>query len=148
MSHTPISIAAACVVICATIQKIHDIDRHTIASVFGISSTTLTKTINKLSEFYSAIFDDTIIIPTSIIPIKQLPSTCHPSSSKNIKLLRKNLYRANKTHKVSLDEIHNIHVHDFMSFDIIDFHQFLSYNHILYYNYYCSSVLEYIHVSK
>lgn len=57
-SHTPVSIAAACVKLCVDIKQLKDFDKEKIASVYGISVVTLMKTFTNLSKHTQKILDD------------------------------------------------------------------------------------------
>jgi transcription initiation factor TFIIB len=50
-SHTPISIAAACILLYATEHSIKRIDKHLISTTFSISEVTLTKAYSKMYKF-------------------------------------------------------------------------------------------------
>lgn len=54
-SHTPISIAAACILHCAQNDSNICVDKRTVADTFNISEATLTKTYNKLVKYRSII---------------------------------------------------------------------------------------------
>ena len=59
-SHTPMSIATACILICSNKYNLH-IDKQKLSTLFGISETTIMKTHMKIMKYESIIFDSNIV---------------------------------------------------------------------------------------
>lgn len=57
-SHTPISVAAACILLCASKFEKLNISKHLISTTFGISDVTLVKAYNKLEKFKTILLNN------------------------------------------------------------------------------------------
>jgi transcription initiation factor TFIIB len=60
-SHTPISVAAACILLCATEHSLKHIDKHLISTTFSISEVTLMKAFNKIYKFKNVLMNNNTV---------------------------------------------------------------------------------------
>jgi len=107
-SHTPLSIASACVLHCMNKHSIEHISKNTIAKVFGLSEVTITKAYNSVSKYNKLLYDteETDIDTSTKIP--------------------KNIYKRQKM-------INNIDINNFTSKFEFTIHEYLSCDMIKHY---------------
>lgn len=60
-THTPISVAAACILLCATEHSLKYIDKHLISSIFSISEVTLMKAYNQIYKFKNVLMNNNTV---------------------------------------------------------------------------------------
>lgn len=120
-SHTPISVAAACILMCVIKQSISNIDKRLISTTFGISEVTLMKAYNKIVSYC-----EHMTTKCSISDI--LKQTC----DNTLKYSKKDqtVIQQITTTPVSLlhrrDKINNIDINKYLDLTTIKLHKFVS----------------------
>jgi len=124
-SHTPISIASACVLLFASNKSLSDITKHSIAEAIGISEVTIIKTYNKLCEYKDVLFGNKTIIKTN--ETTKSIDIQNKLNNKLIKIKLIDVSKYNNNTQFTINKHMNI---DVLQYNIDQCHEFVSYRNI------------------
>lgn len=117
-SHTPISVASACILLCAEKYKLPLVTKETISNVFDISNVTLSKTYNKIIQHEAILFrneknvdtgvHDNVITPDHLLERLQKIKLINTEKHQNMTYLTASKYLSPNRRPSETEKYHNL----------------------------------------